>query len=115
MSVMNAQPTPQSVLQQIAQIGRMDRGTLNVIRQGPNGPYFNHQCYEDRRNVSRYVPSDQVEGLRQDLENYRCFHQLVETYAQLVVERTRAERQEVKKKNSPRVQSSWPRTKKSKG
>jgi hypothetical protein len=35
----------------------MERGTLSVIRQGPAGPYYNHQCYEEGRHVSRYVPS----------------------------------------------------------
>ena len=89
--------TPQSVLQQIAQIRQMDRGTLSVIRQGPKGPYYNHQCYEGGRNVSRYVPSAEVADLQKAQENYRRFQQLIEQYVQLVVERTRAERQGVKK------------------
>ena len=53
---MNSQSTPQSLLNDIAQIQHLDRGTLSVIRQGPEGPYYNHQCYENGRNVSRYVP-----------------------------------------------------------
>ena len=43
---MSAKLTPESILHQIAQLHRMDHGTLNVIRQGPHGPYYNHQCYE---------------------------------------------------------------------
>ena len=55
---MNSLPTPQAILQAIAQIQRMDRGTLSVIGRGAQGPYYNHQCYENGRNVSRYVPPD---------------------------------------------------------
>jgi hypothetical protein len=58
-SSMNTKSTPQSVLHEIAQIQHMERGTVNVIRQGPQGPYYNHQCYEQGRNVSRYVPTEQ--------------------------------------------------------
>src|SRR5438309_9235273 len=90
---MNTKTTPESVLQDIAQIQRMDRGTLSVIRQGPDGPYYNHQCYENRRNVSRYIPREQSADLQQAIEGYHRFQQLVEQYVQLVVERTRAERQ----------------------
>jgi len=55
---MNAKSTPESILHDIAQIQRMDRGTICVIRQGPQGAYYNHQCYENGRNVSRYLPGD---------------------------------------------------------
>src|SRR6266576_3050994 len=57
----------------IAQIQRIDRGTINVIRQGPRGPCHNHQCYEKGRNVSRYVPQDQVTDLKQDIDGYHAF------------------------------------------
>ena len=98
---MNTIPAPESLLQQIAQIQRMDRGTLSVIRQGPQGPYYNHQCYEQGRNVSRYVPCDQVAPLQEAQDNYRRFQALVEQYVQLVVQRTRAERRGFKKKTPP--------------
>jgi hypothetical protein len=108
---MTTKPTPESVLQQIAQIRHLDRGSLSVIRQGPNGPYYNHQCYERGRNVSRYVPAAQVANLQEAQDNYRRFQQLIEQYVQLVVERTRAERQGVKK--TPPFTSSSPRMRKS--
>lgn len=75
----------------------MDRGTLSVIRSGSNGPYYNHQCYEGGRNVSRYVPAAQVSPLQEAQENYRRFQELVEQYVGLVVERTHAQRRGVKK------------------
>jgi hypothetical protein len=109
---MNTNPTPQSVLQDIAQVQRMERGTLNVIRHGPTGPYYNHQCYEGGRNVSRYVPQEQVGEVKEAIDGYRRFQELTQQYVQLMVEKTRAERDTgVKKKRRPR--SSWPRTGKS--
>ena len=110
---MNAKPTPESVLHQIAQIQRMERGTLSVIRQGPTGPYFNHQCYEEGRNVSRYVPSEQVDEIRGGIEGYRQFQELTHQYVQLMVEKTRAERRTGSKKKTPLPRSSWPKTRKS--
>ena len=110
---MNTKPTPESILQDIAHIQRLDRGTLNVIRQGPAGPYYNHQCYENGRNVSRYVPGQQVAELKEAIEAYRRFQQLVEQYVQLMVEMTRAERQAGLNKKTPRRNSSWLRTRKS--
>ena len=110
---MNTKPTPQSILHDIAQIQHLDRGTLGVIRQGPEGPYYSHQCYENGRNVSRYVPREQVADLKEAIEGYRRFQQLVEQYAQLLLEKTRAERQAGLKKKTPPRNSSWPKTRKS--
>jgi hypothetical protein len=97
---MTSKPTPQSVLQQIAQIQKIEKGTICVIREGPKGPYYNHQCYENGKNVSRYVPRDQVEQFKQGIEGYQRFQILVEEYVHLMVEQTRAERSAVSKKNS---------------
>ena len=110
---MNTKSTPQSVLQEIAQIQRLDRGTLSVIRQGPEGTYYNHQCYEEGRNVSRYVPSEQVSELKEAIDGYHRFQQLVQQYVQIMVEKTRAEREAGLKKKTQRPSSSWPKTRKS--
>jgi hypothetical protein len=110
---MNTKSTPQSVLHDLAQIQQMERGTLSVIRQGPTGPYYNHQCYEKGRNVSRYVPAEQVSALQEAMDGYHRFQELVQQYAQLMVEKTRAEREAGSKKKSRRRNSSWPKTRKS--
>ena len=107
---MNTKSSPQSVLHDIAQIQHMERGALSVIRQGPDGPYYNHQCYEGGRNVSRYVPSSQVSEIREAIEGYHRFQELAQQYAQLVVEKTRAQREAGLKKKSRRPISSWPKT-----
>jgi hypothetical protein len=109
-------PTPESLLQQIAQIQQLDRGTVNVLRQGPQGPYYNHQCYENGRNISRYVPSEEVSELKAAIQGYHQVQELMAQYVQLMVERTRAQRASgEKKKNLPRRESSGPRTRKSNG
>jgi hypothetical protein len=110
---MNTKSSPQSVLNDIAQIQHMERGTLSVIRQGPDGPYYNHQCDEEGRNVSRYVPSSQVSQVKEAIESYHRFQELAQQYAQLVVEKTRAEREAGSKKKTRRQNSSWPKTRKS--
>jgi hypothetical protein len=51
---MTNQITPQSLLQQIAQIPHMERGKLCVLRDGPQGPYYNHQTWEKGKNIARY-------------------------------------------------------------
>jgi hypothetical protein len=110
---MNTKPTPQSILQDIAQIQHLDRGTVSVLRQGPEGPYYNHQCYENGRNVSRYVPSEQVPELKESIANFHRFEQLMKQYVDLLVGQTRAEREAGSKKKNPPPNSSWPKTRKS--
>ena len=105
--------SPQSILHDIAQIQQMERGTLSVIRQGPDGPYYNHQCYQEGKNVSRYVPAEQVNQIKQAIEGYHRFQELARQYAQLMVEKTRAEREADSKKKTRRQNSSWPKTRKS--
>jgi Family of unknown function (DUF6788) len=94
------------LLQQIAQIQHMEPGKLCVLRQGPNGPYYNLQWREQGKALSRYVPADQVEGLAQHTANYQKFQNLVDQYAQLIIERTRAERAAGFKKKTPLSKSS---------
>ena len=91
---MNTQPAPQSLLELISQISRMERGTISVLRQGP------HQCYENGRNVSRYVPQEQVPDLKAALAGYAQYRQLTEQYADLIIAETRAGLAGSKKKQS---------------
>ncbi|MGH7942992.1 MAG: DUF6788 family protein [Limisphaerales bacterium] len=107
---------PAQLLQQIAQIRRMEPGKLCVIGQGPNGPYYNLQCREKGQPVSRYVPADQIQRVTGHTANYQKFQTLVAQYAQAIIEQTREERAAGSKKKTPsRRPSSWPKTKKSNG
>ncbi len=83
------------------------------MRQGPNGPYYNLQWREQGKAISRYVPADQVEAVAQHTDNYQTFHNLVGQYAQLIIQRTRAERAAGFKKKTPAPKSSWPKSRKS--
>jgi len=110
---MKASLTPQELLHQIAQIQCMERGKLCVLRQGPQGPYYNCQSREGGKNFVRYVPRDQVPAYQQAIAGYHKFQQLTEQYAREVIEKTRAELAASKKKRRSRPRSSWPRTRKS--
>ncbi len=110
---MSTKPTPQSLLHEIAQIQRLDRGTVSVLRQGPQGAYYNHQCYENGRNVTRYVPPEQVPDLKEAIGGHHRVQELMAQYVQLMVDKTRAEREAGSKKKSLRPKSFSPRTRKS--
>jgi hypothetical protein len=111
--------TPQALLEQILQIQRMEHGSLSIIGQGPNGPYYNLNSWEDGKNRCRYLPQDKVPQVQQAIEGYRQYQQLTQQYAQQIIEQTRAQLNiGVKKKTSPnppnsRRKSASPRTKKS--
>lgn len=110
---MKASLTPQELLNQIAQIQRMERGKLCVLRQGPTGPYFNCQSHENGKNFSRYVPQDQLPAYQEAIAGYQKFQDLTEQYAQQVIQQTRAELAASKNDRCSRRTSSWPRTRKS--
>jgi len=103
------------LFQQIAQIKRMERGKLSVMSEGPQGPHYKLQAWENGKNVSRHVSRDQADAVQEALEGYRKFQDLTEQYAQAVIEQTRAELAAHSKKKicHLRRKSSWPKTRKS--
>ena len=101
------------LLQQIAQIRHMEPGKLCVISQGPHGPYYNLQCREGGKTVTRYIPADQAQVVAKHTANYQQFQLLVGQYAQLIIDQTRAERTGGFKKKTSRPRFSGPRTRKS--
>ena len=92
----------QSALAELASLTSIEFGTLSeVYRDKPladghdavrRGPYFKHQCWENGRNRSTYIPSGQVEALRQDLENGRRFQQITGELAASAIQQSRARR-----------------------
>lgn len=107
--------TSLSLLEQAAQIQRMERGKLSVMRQGPEGPYYRLQVWENGKNQSRYVARDQVAAVQEALKGYKNFTELTDRYAQQVIERTRSEITADSKKNSSQTpaNSSLPKRRKS--
>ncbi len=110
---MNPKSSPPSLLQHMAQIQRMERGKLCVLRDGPQGPYYNLQRWEKGKNCSRYVPREQLPAFQEAIAGYQQFQQLSEQYAQQIIERTRAEIAAGAKKKPSHRKSSSPRTRKS--
>jgi hypothetical protein len=106
---------PAQLFEQIAQIQRMERGKLTVMREGPDGPYYKHQAWEDGKNLSRYVSRDQAADVQEAIEGYHRFQKLTEQYAQAIIVQTRAELAAHSKKKRYRLRrkSSWPKTRKS--
>jgi hypothetical protein len=103
---MNSSITPKELLKQIGQIEQMERGKLSVLGEGPNGPYYKHQTWQNGKNVCRYVPRDQAPALQDAIAGYEKFQQLTEQYAELVIEKTRAELASGLKKKNPGPKSS---------
>ena len=101
---MNASSTPQTLLEQIVQIQRMEHGCLCVIGQGPNGPYYNLNSWENGKNQCRYLPQDKVPEVQQAIESYEKYQQLTQQYAQQIIEKTRAELNIGVKKKAPAPQ-----------
>ena len=104
---MNPAATPEALLQQIAAIQHMEKGTLSVVRESARGPSCNFQRWENGRNVSQYVPAAEVPVVREHLAAYAQFTALVDQYVQVVSARSREERLGgVKKKRQPPTSSS---------
>jgi hypothetical protein len=105
--LMNTPLSPQAFIEQILQIQRMEHGSLSIIRQGPNGPYYSLNSWENGKNRCRYLPQDKVPEVQQAIEAYHQYQQLTEQYAQQVIEQTRAQLNiGVKKKSRPNPESS---------
>ena len=113
------QPSPHDLLAQIAQIQLMERGKLSPYnfkdRPAQRGSYFKLQRWEKGKNLTRHVRSEQVPLLEEALAGYAKFEQLVEQYAQMVIEQTRQQLAGVgvKKKPGPRPNSSWRKNRRS--
>ncbi|HUF61516.1 MAG TPA: DUF6788 family protein [Verrucomicrobiales bacterium] len=105
---------PRALLHEIAAIERMERGKLSIIRQGPEGPYYNLQRREEGRNVTEYVPRDQVPLLEEHIAAYGQFERLVGEYERLITEATRRERRAGLKKKRPIRTSPSPKKPRSK-
>lgn len=90
----------QRLLERMAAIERMERG--KVCQMGGR-PHYNHQTWQDGRNVVRYVPKDEVAQLKIDIAGYHQFIQLAEQYADEVIRQTRRTRQGPKR--APKAKS----------
>lgn len=102
---MNKKNTSESILEQIGNIERMEKGSLSMIRQTTQGPTFNFQRWENGRNQSEYIPAAQADQVQENLQAYATFESLVASYVQALSARSRKERLAGGKKKRP-VQTS---------
>ena len=72
----------------MARIERMERGK---ICQMSGRAHYNHQTWQDGRNVVRYVPDEEVAALQEAIDGYNLFRKLAEQYADEIIRRTREE------------------------
>ena len=108
---MNSPLSARTLIEQILQIQRMEHGSLSIIGQGPNGPYYNLNSWENGKNCCRYLPQDKVPEVQQAIVGYQKYQQLTEQYAQQIIEQTRAQLNiSVKKKPQPNPHSSRPKS-----
>jgi hypothetical protein len=109
-------PNKTRLLQQIAALPAMERGTLSAYsfqdRPGASGPYHKLQHWKDGKNHTRYVSAGELPAVQEAVAGYAQYRQLTEQYADLIVEETRQNLAGSKKKNVRR-KSSWPSKRKS--
>jgi len=85
------------ILQQMAEIDRMQRGRLSEqffkkTKQGQEillGPYYVLQRWSEGKNLSERVPSQAVASMRAAIEGYERFEKLAEEYVELTERLTR--------------------------
>ena len=92
----------------------MLRGKLCVIRQGPKGPYYNCQCWQNGKNVAHYVPKESLDDYQEAIDGYKRFQTLTEQYAEQMISQTRDELAKGLKKKMRSPKSSSPKKRRSK-
>jgi hypothetical protein len=112
-------PDRSALLQQMAQLSSMERGTLSEeYRERPDGaggtvrlgPYFKHQVWEAGANQSRRVPAEEVPALREDLANHQRFTALADALVEQTVQETRARRAAARPGADPEAKKNSRRT-----
>ncbi len=94
---MDQQKRRRQILTEMARIDCMEKGRLSEEyrerhRNGQKvrlGPYYKYQRWEEGRNVSRRVPTPEVEGLRKAVGGYHRFEELAKEYAEITIGMTR--------------------------
>lgn len=94
-----------ALLERMARIARMERGKL--CRMGDR-PHYNHQTWQDGRNVVRYVPAGEMGFLQEAIDGYEQFKTLAEQYATEVIKQTQRERQQLFPKQAKPKKCSQP-------
>jgi hypothetical protein len=106
--------TEKNILRQLGSFEQMERGTLSVIRETPNGPTCNFQRWDGARHRSEYIRADQVPVVEANLARYKEFQSLVDQYVDVVSQQSRQQRLDAGKKKRKNLTSLSPRKPRSK-
>jgi len=87
---------PGSISEQYNVCGNPDCCCKDAQRPRKHGPYYQLSYTCRGRHSTRFVRAEQLAGLREKLENYRCLRQLLAEWIGLAVEQERLERQRAK-------------------
>ena len=98
------------LLEQIAAIPAMERGTLSPHSSRRHQKL---QCWQEGKNHTRHVAADELPAVESALAGYAQYQQLTEQYAEMVIQETRQNIADAKKKFRSRLPSSSPRRRKS--
>ncbi len=83
------------LLERMAEIGEMERGKVCPMK---GRDHFNHQTWQDGRNVVRYVHRDDVPELQRAIDGCNRFMDLTQQYVDEIIRLSRRERQKNAKK-----------------
>lgn len=75
-----------ALLEEMRSIERMERGKVCRMR---GRAHFNHQTWQDGRNLVRYVKREEVEDLQTAIDGYARFNALAQRYADEIIRLTR--------------------------
>src|ERR1039457_5668062 len=98
----------QQILQQMEQIQRMERGSLQAETRPSlrhpdqdRGPYYKHQIWEEGQNLTRRIPPAKADALAQAIAGRKDFEKLAEQFIDATVRLTRTEASPGSKKKRP--------------
>ena len=91
-------PAKTRLLQQIAAIPAMERGTLSPHASGRHQKL---QAWHEGKNHTRHVPVDELPAVQSALAGYAQYRQLTGQYADLVIQETRQNLAAAKKRLAP--------------
>jgi len=95
---MNYREEREQILKQMAQIDSMARGSIKAEyretkrKDGEKvqlGPYYKYQRWENGRNVTRRVPTEEAEQLKNAVDGYHRFLELADEFVAITVEMTK--------------------------
>lgn len=82
------------LLRELAQLDTMEYGSLRTEHRpaaggGTTGPYYQHQVWEQGKNLSQRIPATEVAALQTALANRQRAEALARDYIDLTVQLTR--------------------------